>query len=96
MDIKRNIKQAMQELGYSKPRKHQLVPIRALADGKDAIIHAPTGSGKTAIFTTAGQIHKHQLTVVVEPLLVLIYNQVHDSFSKNWYNARIAPSFFAK
>lgn len=76
MDIKRNIKQAMQELGYSKPRKHQLAPIRALADGKDAIIHAPTGSGKTAIFATAGQIHKHQLTLVVEPLLALIYNQV--------------------
>ncbi|MBS6641770.1 MAG: ATP-dependent DNA helicase RecQ [Clostridiaceae bacterium] len=76
MDIKRNIKQAMQELGYSKPRKHQVIPIRALADGQDSIIHAPTGSGKTAIFTTAGQVHKYQLTVVVEPLLALIYNQV--------------------
>lgn len=76
MDIKRNIKQAMQELGYSNPRKHQIIPIRALIDGKDAIVHAPTGSGKTAIFTTAGQVHKHQLTVVVEPLLALIYNQV--------------------
>lgn len=76
MNIKHDIKQAMHELGYSKPRKHQLAPIRALADGKDAIIHAPTGSGKTAIFATAGQVHKHQLTLVVEPLLALIYNQV--------------------
>ena len=76
MDIKRNIKQAMHELGYSKPRKHQIIPIRALTDGKDAIVHAPTGSGKTAIFATAGQVYKHQLTVVVEPLLALIYNQV--------------------
>lgn len=76
MNIKHDIKQAMHELGYSKPRKHQLVPIRALTDGKDAIVHAPTGSGKTAIFATAGQVHKHQLTVVIEPLLALIYNQV--------------------
>ena len=74
MNIKHDIKQAMHELGYSKPRKHQVIPIRALADGQDAIIHAPTGSGKTAIFTTAGQVHKYQLTVVVEPLLALIYN----------------------
>lgn len=76
MNIKHDIKQAMHELGYSKPRKHQVIPIRALADGQDSIIHAPTGSGKTAIFTTAGQVHKYQLTVVVEPLLALIYNQV--------------------
>ena len=76
MNIKHDIKQAMHELGYSKPRKHQVIPIRALADGQDAIIHAPTGSGKATIFTTAGQVHKYQLTVVVEPLLALIYNQV--------------------
>ena len=76
MDVRRDIKQAMQALGYDKPSKHQIIPVRTLADERDAIVIAPTGAGKTAVFATAGQVHQHQLTLVVEPLLALIYNQV--------------------
>lgn len=77
MDIKRDIKQALHELGFAKPRKHQISPIRPLPDGQDIIVIAGTFSSKTAIFQTAGLVLQG-LTVVIEPLLALIYNQVHE------------------
>ncbi len=77
MDIQRNIKCAFHALGFDKPRKHQVSPIRSLTDGHDTIVIAGTSSGKTAIYQTAGLV-LHGLTVVIEPLLALIYNQVKE------------------
>lgn len=82
MDIKRDIKQALHQLGFAKPRKHQVAPIRSLTDGQDTIVIAGTSSGKTAIYQTAGLVLQG-LTVVVEPLLALIYNQVRDLQYRN-------------
>ena len=56
MDIKRDIKQALHELGFAKPRKHQISPIRPLPDGQDIIVIAGTSSGKTAFYQTAGLV----------------------------------------
>lgn len=77
MDIKRNIKQALHELGFAKPRKHQVAPIKSLTNRQDTIVIAGTSSGKTAIYQTAGLVLQG-LTVVIEPLLALIYNQVKE------------------
>ena len=77
MDIKRDIKCALHALGFDKPRKHQVAPIKALTDKQDTIVIAGTSSGKTAIYQTAGLVLQG-LTVVVEPLLALIYDQVQE------------------
>lgn len=82
MDIKRNIKQALHKLGFAKPRKHQVSPINALTSRQDTIVIAGTSSGKTAIYQTAGLV-LHGLTVVVEPLLALIYNQVQEMLTRS-------------
>ena len=77
MDIKRDIKCALHDLGFNKPRKHQVAPIKALTNRQDTIVIAGTSSGKTAIYQTAGLVLQG-LTVVIEPLLALIYNQVKE------------------
>ena len=77
MDIKRDIKCALHDLRFDKPRKHQVAPIKSLTDKKDTIVIAGTSSGKTAIYQTAGLVLQG-LTVVIEPLLALIYNQVKE------------------
>ncbi|WP_125115007.1 DEAD/DEAH box helicase [Agathobaculum sp. Marseille-P7918] len=77
MDIKREIKCAFHTLGLDKPRKHQMAPIKSLTDKQDTIVIAGTSSGKTAIYQTAGLVLQG-LTVVIKPLLALIYNQVHE------------------
>lgn len=77
MDIKRDIKCALHDLGFDKPRKHQVAPIKALTATRDTIIIAGTSSGKTAIYQTVGRVLQG-LTVVIEPLLALIYNQVKE------------------
>lgn len=81
MDIKRDIKCALHDLGFDKPRKHQVAPIKTLTNRQDTIVIAGTSSGKTAIYQTAGLV-LHGLTVVIEPLLALIYNQVKELQSK--------------
>lgn len=82
MDIKRDIKCALHDLGFDKPRKHQVAPIKSLTDKQDTIVIAGTSSGKTAIYQTAGLVLQG-LTVVVEPLLALIYNQVKELQQKS-------------
>lgn len=82
MDIKREIKCALHDLGFDKPRKHQVAPIKSLTDKQDTIVIAGTSSGKTAIYQTAGLVLQG-LTVVVEPLLALIYNQVQELQQKS-------------
>ena len=82
MDIKRDIKGALHDLGFDKPRKHQIAPIKALTDKQDTIVIAGTSSGKTTIYQTAGLVLQG-LTVVIEPLLALIYNQVKELQQKS-------------
>ena len=76
MDIKRHLKSALKQLGFDKPRKAQIIPMNTLDAGQDAIIIAATGSGKQVIYETVGLAHSDKLTIVIEPLLALIYNQV--------------------
>ena len=76
MDIKRHLKSSLKQLGFDKSRKAQIVPMNTLDDGQDAIVIAATGSGKQVIYETVGLAHSDKLTIVIEPLLALIYNQV--------------------
>ena len=76
MDIKRHLKSALKQLGFDKPRKAQIIPMNTLDAEQDAIIIAATGSGKQVIYETVGLAHSDKLTIVIEPLLALIYNQV--------------------
>ena len=50
--------------------------MNTLDAGQDAIVIGATGSGKQVIYETVGLAHSDKLTIVIEPLLALIYNQV--------------------
>ena len=76
MDMKRYLKSALKALGFDKPRKAQIIPMNTLDAEQDAIVIAATGSGKQVIYETVGLAHSDKLTIVIEPLLALIYNQV--------------------
>ena len=76
MDMKRHLKSALKQLGFDKPRKAQIIPMNTLDAEQDAIVIAATGSGKQVIYETVGLSHSDRLTIVIEPLLALIYNQV--------------------
>ena len=76
MDMKRHLKSALKQLGFDKPRKAQIIPMNTLNAEQDAIVIAATGSGKQVIYETVGLAHSDKLTIVIEPLLALIYNQV--------------------
>ena len=76
MDMKRHLKYALKQLGFDKPRKAQIIPMNKLDAEQDAIVIAATGSGKQVIYETVGLAHSDKLTIVIEPLLALIYNQV--------------------
>lgn len=76
MDMKRHLKSALKQLGFDKPRKAQIIPMNTLDAEQDAIVIAATGSGKQVIYETVGLAHSDNLTIVIEPLLALIYNQV--------------------
>ena len=66
----------MKVLGIEKLRAHQLKPIQSLLQGIDTIVIAGTASGKSVIYQLPALVHSDQLTLVIEPTLSLIYNQV--------------------
>ena len=72
------LKPAMEKLGIKQLRTHQIKPIQSLKDGEDTIVIAGTSSGKSKIYEIPGLLHKKKLTLVLEPTLSLIYNQVQD------------------
>ena len=72
------LKPAMEKLGIKQLRSYQLKPIQSLKDGEDTIVIAGTSSGKSKIYEIPGLLHKKKLTLVLEPTLSLIYNQVQD------------------
>ena len=76
MDMKRHLKSALKQLGFDKPRKAQIIPMNTLDSEQDAIVIAATVSCKQVIYETVGLAHSDKLTIVIEPLLALSYNQV--------------------
>ena len=69
-------KSAMNLLRIKHLRKGQIKPIQSLMDGIDTLVIAPTSFGKSAIYQIPALCHSNQLTIVVEPTLSLMHNQV--------------------
>lgn len=76
MDIKRSVKGAQVQLGIEDLRKHQTEPINSILEHRDTMVIAPTSAGKSAIYQIPALIFSG-MTLVVEPTLSLIYDQVN-------------------
>ena len=63
-----------ERFGHENFRKGQWDPIKALLDGRDALVVMPTGSGKSLIYQLAA-LALPGLTVVVSPLIALMKDQ---------------------
>ena len=70
------LKPAMKKMQIQSLRKEQIKPIQSILKGQDTIVSAPTSMGKSLIYQLPALVHSHQLTVVIEPTLALIYDQV--------------------
>lgn len=66
----------MCSLHIDKLRRNQIKPINAILDGHDTLVIAPTSYGKSLIYQIPAVIQEKKLTVVIEPLLALIHDQV--------------------
>jgi len=75
MDIKRSIKEAMTQFGIEKPKKFQIAPINSILEQNDTFVVAPTSAGKSAIYQIPALLFSG-LTLVIEPTLSLLYDQV--------------------
>lgn len=77
MKIRKSVKKAMNLLQIEKLRKNQLKPINAILDGHDTMVIAPTSFGKSLLYLIPALIQDTGITIVIEPLLALIHDQVH-------------------
>ncbi|MGV3563590.1 MAG: DEAD/DEAH box helicase [Nocardioides sp.] len=62
-------------LGVPEPHEAQLAAVRSLLAGRDVLLVAPTGSGKSLVYPLAA-LASDALCVVVTPLLSLAADQV--------------------
>ena len=76
MDIKRKIKQAANIMGIEKLRKPQVKPITDILEGRDTMVVARPSAGKSAIYQIPALVHGEERTIVIEPLLSLMHDQV--------------------
>jgi len=76
MKLKPSVKEAMQQLAIDKLKRNQIKPINSILNGHDTMVIAPTSYGKSLIYQIPAIIQKKKLTVVIEPLLALIHDQV--------------------
>ncbi|NLQ16399.1 ATP-dependent DNA helicase RecQ [Marinomonas sp. M1K-6] len=68
-------KQTLSRLGYSHYRPLQEEAIDALCSGRDVLLAAPTGGGKSLVYQAAG-LMRRGVAVIVSPLLSLMTQQV--------------------
>lgn len=76
MKIKKSIQKAMEKFHVDELRKTQIKPINDILDDKDVIVVAPTSSGKSLIYQLPASMQKDRLTLVLEPTLALMHDQV--------------------
>ncbi len=69
-------KTAMNLLKIKHLRKGQIKPIQSLMDSNNTLTVAPTSFGKSAIYQIPALCHSDELTIVIEPTLSLMHNQV--------------------
>lgn len=71
-----DIKVALRLFGFDSLRNEQIKPIEALRQGKNVFVNAPTSAGKSLIYQLPAVLHQDQLTIVVEPTISLMLDQV--------------------
>ena len=76
MDMRREIKQAANITGIDKLRKSQVKPINDILEGRDTMVVARPSAGKSAIYQIPALVHGEERTIVIEPLLSLMHDQV--------------------
>lgn len=76
MKLRPSVKEAMKLLHIEKLKKKQIKPINAILDGHDTMVIAPTSFGKSLIYQIPAVIQRDAITIVLEPLLALIHDQV--------------------
>ena len=76
MKMHQDIKAAMKNFGISSLRNEQIKPIAALRKGKNIFVNMPTSSGKSLIYQLPAVLYREQLTIVVEPTIALMLDQV--------------------
>ena len=75
MKIRPEIKKALKKLGYTALRKGQGKIINRILDHKDTLLIAKTSFGKTLTAVIPAIIHRDRLTIIIEPLTVLMHEQ---------------------
>jgi len=61
--------------GFSQFREHQELAVKSIIDNRDLLMLLPTGGGKSLCYQLPALI-KEGVTIVVSPLLALMYDQV--------------------
>ena len=77
MKIRKSVKKAMKLLHIEQLRRNQLKPINSILDGRDTMVIAPTSFGKSLLYLIPALAQDSGITIVIEPLLALIHDQVH-------------------
>ena len=77
MKIRKSVKRAMHLLQIEKLRRNQLKPINEILDGHDTMVIAPTSFGKSLLYLIPALTQDTGITIVIEPLLALIHDQVY-------------------
>ena len=63
-------------------KSFQVAAIEALQDGKDVIVVQPTGSGKSLCYIASTLLNPGKITLVFEPMVVVITNQIQNLKAK--------------
>jgi ATP-dependent DNA helicase RecQ len=66
---------ARERFGWARLRPEQLVAMRALMGGRDALVVLPTGAGKSAVYQVPATLLRGP-TLVISPLLALQQDQI--------------------
>lgn len=75
MDMKKEIEKAQTKLGIEQLKRYQVNPIISILDQGDTFVVVPPSEGKSAIYQVPALIFPG-VTLVIEPTLLLIYDQV--------------------
>ena len=69
-------KEALQLFGFKSLRNGRIKPIEALRKGKSIFVNVPTSMGKSLIYQLPAVLHRNRLTIVIEPTISLMLDQV--------------------